>query len=134
VVPIDWTKFASTPPGDADSQRAQTILLNSNRYSLTHWYQVRGYHNQLGYYLDFGSTGEHRIRSAGSVAMALAIALQLGIYDSGVVTDLGTHTPEHLMAVENQLNHRPRRVLGDRTPADLFTALLTSERPSVLRR
>jgi IS30 family transposase len=49
-------------------------------------------------------------------------------------TDLGTHTPEHLMAVENQLNHRPRRVLGDRTPADLFTALLTSERPSVLRR
>jgi hypothetical protein len=48
-------------------------------------------------------------------------------------TDLGTHTPEHLMAVENQLNHRPRRVLGDRTPADLFTALLTSERPSVLR-
>jgi IS30 family transposase len=49
-------------------------------------------------------------------------------------TDLGTHTPEHLMAVENQLNHRPRRVLGDRTPADLFTALLTSDRPSVLRR
>jgi hypothetical protein len=86
VVPIDWTMFTSTPPTDADSQRARTILLNSNRYSLTHWYHVRGYDTQSGYYLDFGSTGEHRIRSAGSVAMALAVSLRLGIYDSGVVT------------------------------------------------
>jgi hypothetical protein len=86
VAPIDWTMFASPPPADADSQRARIILLNSNRYSLTHWYQVRGYHNQPGYYLDFHSTGEHRIRSAGSVAMAVAVSLQLGIYDSGVVT------------------------------------------------
>ena len=84
VVPIDWTIFTSTPPGDADSQRARTILLNSNRYSLTHWYRVRGYRNE-GYYIDFKSTDEHRIRSAGSVAMALAVSLRLGIYDSDVV-------------------------------------------------
>jgi hypothetical protein len=86
VVPIDWTKFSPAPPADADSQRARTILLNSNRYSLTRWYQVRGYHLQPFRYLHFLSTGEHRIRSAGSVAMALAVSLQLGIYDSGVVT------------------------------------------------
>jgi hypothetical protein len=29
-------------------------------------------------------------------------------------------------AVENELNHWPRRILQDRCPAELFTALLTS--------
>jgi IS30 family transposase len=49
-------------------------------------------------------------------------------------TDLSTHSPEHLLAVENELNNRPRKVLGDRAPAELFTPLLASENPSVLRR
>jgi transposase, IS30 family len=41
-------------------------------------------------------------------------------------TDLSEHPPEHLSAVENELNNRPRIVLNDRAPAELFTALLTS--------
>jgi transposase, IS30 family len=49
-------------------------------------------------------------------------------------TDLSIHSPCHLLAVENELNNRPRRVLGDRAPAELFAALLASESPSVLRR
>lgn len=49
-------------------------------------------------------------------------------------TDLGIHTLEHLLAVENELNNRPRMVLDDRTPHQLFTALLASESPPVLRR
>jgi transposase, IS30 family len=49
-------------------------------------------------------------------------------------TDLSIHSPEHLLAVENELNNRPRRVLSDRAPAELFAALLASENPSVLRR
>jgi transposase, IS30 family len=49
-------------------------------------------------------------------------------------TDLSIHSPEHLLAVENELNNRPRRVLGDRAPAELFAALLASQNPSVLRR
>lgn len=49
-------------------------------------------------------------------------------------TDLGTHSAHHLRAVETELNHRPRRVLGDRSPAELFEALLPSPSPSVLRR
>jgi IS30 family transposase len=49
-------------------------------------------------------------------------------------TDLGRHSPEHLLAVEHELNHRPRLVLEDRSPAELFTALLASQSPSVLRR
>ena len=49
-------------------------------------------------------------------------------------TDLSRHTIDHLIAVENELNHRPRRVLNDRTPHELFNALLASRNPSVLQR
>jgi transposase, IS30 family len=49
-------------------------------------------------------------------------------------TDLSVHSPGHLLAVENELNNRPRRVLGDRAPAELFAVLQASESPSVLRR
>ena len=49
-------------------------------------------------------------------------------------TDLSIHSPRHLLAVENELNNRPRRVLGDRSPAELFAAVLASASPSVLRR
>ena len=48
-------------------------------------------------------------------------------------TDLSAHPPHHLLAVETELNNRPRRILGDRAPAELFAALLASETPSVLR-
>lgn len=47
---------------------------------------------------------------------------------------LKAHPPLHLVAVENELNTRPRLVLNDRTPADLFDALLASTDPTVLRR
>ena len=49
-------------------------------------------------------------------------------------TDLGIHTLEHVLAVENELNNRPRVVLDDRTPHQLFTALLASQGPPALRR
>ena len=49
-------------------------------------------------------------------------------------TDLSVHSRDHLTAVEDELNSRPRMVLGDRTPADLFTALLASEPSPVLQR
>jgi transposase, IS30 family len=39
-------------------------------------------------------------------------------------TDLGVHDPEHLRAVEDEINRRPRTVLADHAPADLFAALL----------
>jgi IS30 family transposase len=49
-------------------------------------------------------------------------------------TDLSIHPPEHLLAVENELNQRPRLVLQDRPPAELFEALLASQNHPVLRR
>jgi len=33
--------------------------------------------------------------------------------------DLRTYTAQHLLAVENELNNRPKRVLNDRSPAAL---------------
>ena len=42
--------------------------------------------------------------------------------------------PSHLLAVENELNNRPRLVLNDQSPATLFAALLASEIHAVLRR
>ncbi|MGY4646442.1 transposase, IS30 family [Mycobacterium sp. URHB0021] len=48
-------------------------------------------------------------------------------------TSLNTYTPDHLRAVEYEINNRPRRVLGDRTPTELFTALLTSPDHQLLR-
>lgn len=47
---------------------------------------------------------------------------------------LANHSPGHLKAVEDELNNRPRMVLQDRCPAELFAALLASIGPSVLRR
>jgi IS30 family transposase len=49
-------------------------------------------------------------------------------------TDLSIHTPAHLLSVEKELNQRPRIVLNDRTPAELFAALLASNSSAVLRR
>jgi IS30 family transposase len=49
-------------------------------------------------------------------------------------TDLRTHSAEHLLAVENELNNRPRRVLNDCSPAALFEPLLRSPNQSALRR
>jgi IS30 family transposase len=49
-------------------------------------------------------------------------------------TDLSAHSPEHLLAVENELNNRPRHVLNDRPPVELFAALLASQKPPALRR
>jgi len=49
-------------------------------------------------------------------------------------TDLRVHPARHLLAVETELNNRPRRVLDDRSPAELFDTLLASRDQSVLRR
>jgi IS30 family transposase len=49
-------------------------------------------------------------------------------------TDLTVHRPGHLRAVENEINRRPRMVLADRAPADLFAALLASPDQPSLRR
>lgn len=48
-------------------------------------------------------------------------------------TNLAVHSPRDLARVESELNRRPRITLGDRTPAELFGALLASENQPPLR-
>jgi hypothetical protein len=86
VEQVAWPSFTAPNPTDSDSIRIRNILLNTNKYSLTHWYRARGYQKQTGTYLDLGSNDEHRVRSAASVALALAVSLKLGIYSSSVTT------------------------------------------------
>lgn len=40
-------------------------------------------------------------------------------------TDLSRHGIDGLAYVANELNNRPRRILDDRTPAQIFAELLT---------
>ena len=49
-------------------------------------------------------------------------------------TALNAYTAEHLRAVEHEINNRPRHILGDRSPAELFTVLLASPDHQLLRR
>jgi IS30 family transposase len=49
-------------------------------------------------------------------------------------TDLSVHSREHLLAVEMELNSRPRHVLDGHTPAGLFETPLTSQNQSMLQR
>lgn len=48
-------------------------------------------------------------------------------------TDLSRYDIDELAYVANELNNRPRRVLEDRTPAQIFTELLTSHTVPMLR-
>lgn len=48
-------------------------------------------------------------------------------------TDLSRHTLADLARVEHELNRRPRMVLADRTPAELFEQLLASQNHPLLR-
>lgn len=49
-------------------------------------------------------------------------------------TTLNAYTVKHLRAVEHEINNRPRSILGDRSPAELFTVLLASPDHQLLRR
>jgi transposase, IS30 family len=42
-------------------------------------------------------------------------------------TDLSAHTPQHLQAVADRLNGRPRKVLGWKTPAEAMAEFLDSQ-------
>jgi IS30 family transposase len=50
------------------------------------------------------------------------------------LVNLRMHSTDHLRAVEDELNNRPRLVLDGCTPTERFAVLLASEKLSVLRR
>jgi hypothetical protein len=76
VEPIDWRKLAGPPPSDPASTRLRDILLNSNRYALTTWWESKGYSQQPGPYLELGALAGPAYES-----FALAVSLATGAYD-----------------------------------------------------
>jgi hypothetical protein len=83
VAPIVWASLSAGAPSDADAQRLRAILRNTNRYALTTWWNTtKDFDAQTGAYLSFGGTSEQFIRPAAAEALALAISLQAGAYDS----------------------------------------------------
>lgn len=86
---IDWANFKKGSPTDSLSLSERDILLNTNKYALTTWYNdVKKFNVQSNDYLDLGGNDEHNIRAIGSEAFALAVAIKTGIYDESI-----THVP-----------------------------------------
>ncbi|WP_052446581.1 family 16 glycoside hydrolase [Candidatus Soleaferrea massiliensis] len=82
VVPIDWDSMDTAPLTDELSRDTAQILLNSNKYAVTSWYNdIKKFASQTGEYLTFGGTGENNIRPVSHEAMALATSLRLNVYD-----------------------------------------------------
>ncbi|WP_448699311.1 hypothetical protein ACFGVR_20210 [Mucilaginibacter sp. AW1-3] len=85
VNPIKWTDFKKAGPTDSLSLLERDILLNTCKYGLTTWYsKIKKYDAQSSYYIDLGGNDEYVIRSAGSEAQAVAVALKTGVYNADV--------------------------------------------------
>lgn len=80
VQPIEWRKLEGQPPADPALTRLRAILLNSNRYALTTWWESKGYSGQPGPYLELGALAGPAYES-----FALAVSLTTGAYDAGEV-------------------------------------------------
>jgi hypothetical protein len=84
VNPIVWSDFNKGNPSDDLAVKERAILLNSNKYGLTTWYNEKmRYKLQNDRYLILGDQREKNIREAGSEALALAVSIRTGVYDGG---------------------------------------------------
>jgi hypothetical protein len=84
AVPIKWSSFNKANPIDQNSLRTLKILLNTNKYALTTWWQNKGFAAQSDKYLTFGGLKEPNIRPSASEALALAISIKTGAYDPAI--------------------------------------------------
>ena len=89
---IDWRRFGRGVPEGRDATEAKGWLLTTLEYALNEWWNdYKNFDEQdSGAYLDFvgasnaGSSSQQRYRDSASMALALAVALQTGVYDAGV--------------------------------------------------
>lgn len=72
-----------------------------------------------------------RIRLESAARTENTIALLRGYFRRELTS---ASSPEHLLEVENELNTRPWKLLGDRSLSALFDTLLTLNDRSMLRR
>jgi hypothetical protein len=111
VTPIAWGAFTAGLPGGAEAQRAGAILLNTNRYAIRTWYGAKGYSSatqQAANYLNLGGIGEGSIRPPASEALALAVSLKTGVYNSTVTTVNTTEAHQKAAKLIRSLAHSHR--------------------------
>ncbi|NIG53915.1 hypothetical protein [Chitinophaga sp. Cy-1792] len=81
VQPIKWSRFRSMPAGTPQRVLMGKILLNTNKYALTTWWEKRGFAGiPFQQYLDLQGITEHKIRPVAAEAEALATSLKTGLY------------------------------------------------------
>lgn len=82
VTPIDWNSFDKGNPKDENSQRIKEILINTNKYGLTTWWNTsKNFDSQTGTYIDFGGKLEHEIRHPAAMSLGLATSLAFNLYE-----------------------------------------------------
>ena len=87
VASIDWDGFDAGTPTHHNANLAKGWLLTALKWTLNNWWtEDRNLDDQSDdTYLDFpGSGSEEKVREPASMALALAVALRTGIYDSEV--------------------------------------------------
>jgi len=80
VVPIDWNRFKTGMPDNADAKVSARILLNSIRYNLVWAEKIIPVIAERGHLLT-GRQAHDTIRPACSASVAFAAAIRTGIYD-----------------------------------------------------
>lgn len=74
----------SLNPNDENAERIKAILLNTNKYALTTWWNENNFYVDKNNYIDFGGTTEHFIRHPAAMSLGLATSLSFDIYDSEI--------------------------------------------------
>ncbi|WML41217.1 cell wall-binding repeat-containing protein [Neobacillus sp. OS1-2] len=82
VVPINWNLFDKGNPDDENAQRIEKILLNTNKYGLTTWWDsYKNFDLQKNPYLSFGGKLENEIRHPAAMSLGLATSFAFNIYN-----------------------------------------------------
>lgn len=82
---IDWSRFRNMSKTSPQQLMMGEILLNTNKYALSSWWEKRGFSDTpLDNYLNLKGVSEHYIRPVAAEAEALAASLRMGLYNSSV--------------------------------------------------
>ena len=79
-------------PTDDRAKRIKEILLNTNKYALTSWWEEKNFRLD-DEYINFGGTTEHFIRHPAAMSLGLSTSLAFDLYDENIT---GVSTNEAL--------------------------------------
>ncbi|GAA4303474.1 hypothetical protein [Aestuariibaculum suncheonense] len=106
VKPIDWKRFENNSKTSPQQLLMGKILLNTNKYALSTWWETRGFsETQPDGYLNLKGVSEHYIRPVAVEAEALATSLRLGLYDSAVTGISKTEAEAKTLQLIRSLAH-----------------------------